>query len=69
MRTRTRLDGEKRLIDLQDLKTYLSVGDTTARKIATASGAAFRIGGRTLYDRAKVDAYIDEEFNRQQTSV
>lgn len=48
-----------RLLGLSELQTYLSIGENTARKIGKESGAVVKIGRRLLFDRQKIDEYID----------
>ena len=52
-------DTESRFFSMPELQAYLSVGESTVRKIAEASGAKIKIGRRALYDRRRIDAYID----------
>lgn len=48
-----------RLMDIKDLKEYLSVGGNTAMKIAEMAKARYKIGKRVLYDKKKIDKYLD----------
>lgn len=48
-----------RLLDVKKLMEYLSIGRDSARNIGEAAGAVIRIGSRVLYDRLKIDTYID----------
>lgn len=50
---------ESRLFSINDLQQYLSLGRTRAQEIGNAAGAAVSVGRRKLYDRRKIDAYID----------
>lgn len=50
---------DQRLLSLSELQAYLSIGQTTAWKVGRESNALVRIGRRVLYDRRKIDAYID----------
>lgn len=53
-----RLD-EKRLLDINELCLYLSMGKTKAIYFAKENGFEVRIGSRVLYDRRKVDKWCD----------
>lgn len=53
-----RLD-EKRLLDINELCLYLSMGRTKAIYFAKDKGFEVRIGSRVLYDRKKVDKWCD----------
>ena len=48
-----------RLLGIDELQRYLNLGMATAKRIGKESGAFVKIGSRVLYDREKVDAYID----------
>lgn len=48
-----------RLMDVKKLMEYLSLGRNRARDVGAEANAIVRIGGRVLYDRNKIDAYID----------
>lgn len=52
----------KRLVGVQDYMKYLGVGRNSALKFGEEIGAKVRIGGRTLYDLKKTDAYLDAEI-------
>lgn len=41
------------------LQHYLCVGKETARQIGRDSGAAIRVGKKWIYNRTKIDEYID----------
>lgn len=56
---------EGRLLGKQELQRYTNMGNAGADKLAKAAGAVVKIGGRVLYDRVKIDAYIDN-LQRQQ---
>lgn len=64
MRGQRSIDG--RLLGRQELQAYLNMGRTGAERVAAAAGAVIKIGGRTLYDRSKIDGWIDAEYHRQQ---
>ena len=54
-----------RLLGADELKSYMNVGITTARKIGRESGAEVHIGRRCLYDREKIDEYISTMLERE----
>lgn len=53
--------GDKRLLDVDDVCVYLSVGRNVARDFTKKIGAQVRIGRRLLYDRAIIDRYFDKQ--------
>jgi len=61
MRTRKdkKLYNQARYFSIEELVSYTSLGRETARRIGTESGAAIKIGRRVIYDRAKIDAYLE----------
>lgn len=67
MREHGSIDG--RLLGRQELQAYLNMGRTGAERVAAAAGAVIKIGGRTLYDRSKIDGWIDAEHHRQQADT
>lgn len=56
---RQAISTQSRLLGLKELQAYLSVGQSTAWKIGRESGALVKIGRRALYDRIKIDDYIN----------
>lgn len=48
-----------RLMDIKKLMEYLSLGRNKAMEVGHEAGAVIHLGTRTLYDRLKIDAYID----------
>lgn len=52
--------GYGRSMDINALCAYTGFGKYAARDIATKAGAVIRVGRRVVYDRAKVDAYMDK---------
>ncbi len=59
MKLRSNSDTSGRLLGNAELQRYLNLGRVTAIKVAKDAGAEVHIGSRILYDREKVDAYID----------
>ena len=50
---------DKITVDILELQALLSVGRHTAEKIAREAGAAVRFGKRIVYNRRKIENYID----------
>lgn len=48
------------LISTSDLRELLSCGYATATKIGTEAGAKIQMGKRVLWNRAKIQEYIEE---------
>ena len=48
-----------RLMDIKKLMEYLSLGKGSAKDVGAKADAVIRIGRRVVYDRMKIDAYID----------
>jgi len=64
MRKRSNTQGamnEKRLLDANELCSYLNIGRDRGTKYAKSIGAERRIGRRCLYDRAVIDKHLDEQ--------
>ena len=59
MNLRRNSDMTGRLLGNDELQKYLNLGRVTAVKVAKDAGAVVHIGSRVLYDREKVDEYID----------
>lgn len=51
--------GESRLMDVETLRGYVNLGRNNAMKLGENAGARVKIGKRVLYDRRKIDAYLD----------
>ena len=58
-------NSEIRLLSIEELQQYLSVGRNSAVEIGKVSKAAVSIGRRKLYDRIRIDAYIEEQFAKE----
>lgn len=50
---------DKRLLDANEVCYYLSLGRNRGIELAKSIGAEVKIGRRSLYDRVKIDQYID----------
>lgn len=62
MRERTEKDVNlegKRLLDIKELCFYLSLGRNNASVFGKEIGARVQFGTRVLYDRKKIDEWID----------
>ncbi|WP_143322927.1 hypothetical protein [Clostridium sp. HBUAS56010] len=51
---------EKRLLDAKELCYYLSLGRNRALEFAKSIGSEVKFGKRCLYDKRKIDLYLDE---------
>lgn len=51
--------GFGRTMDTHALCAYLGLGQYAARDIAQNAGAIIKVGRRVVYDRMKIDAYMD----------
>ena len=47
------------LMDIESLQSELSCGRYTAKQIAEAAGAKVTFGRRVLYNRKKIEKYLD----------
>lgn len=48
-----------RLLDTEELRAYVRLGRNNAMKLGVDSGAKIKIGRRVLWDRAKIDRYLN----------
>lgn len=53
---------EKRLLDASEVCYYLSLGKCRGIEFAKSIGAEVKIGRRCLYDRVKIDHYLNEQM-------
>ena len=62
MRTRAAnvVAGESRLMDTEELRAYTNLGRNNAMKLGEEIGAKVKIGKRVLWDRVKIDQYLNE---------
>lgn len=51
---------DKRLLDSKELCYYLSLGRNRAIEFAKSIGSEIKFGKRCLYDKHKIDLYLDE---------
>ena len=61
MRSRTSMAavGESRLMDTEELRAYTNLGRNKAMEIGNDGGAKVKLGKRVLWDRVKVDQYLN----------
>ena len=52
---------EKRLMDVSEMCSYLSLGRNRGVEFARSIGAECKIGRRSLYDKVTIDRYLDEQ--------
>ena len=48
-----------RLLDTEELRAYVCHGRNNAMKLGVNSGAKIKIGRRVLWDRTKIDQYLN----------
>lgn len=65
MNNRNNRSTSGRLLGKAELQAYLNLGLRSSHNFAETAGAVVRIGNRVLYDRNKIDAYIDAEIEKQ----
>ena len=51
--------GEGRLLDTDELRAYTNLGRNNAMKLGEEIGAKVKIGKRVLWDKVKIDQYLD----------
>lgn len=51
--------GECRLMDTDEMRAYVSLGRNNAMKLGEEIGAKVQIGRRVLWDRNKIDEYLN----------
>ncbi len=52
---------EKRLLDANEVCIYLGLGRNKGVEFAKSIGSEIKIGRRSLYDKTKIDAYLNEQ--------
>lgn len=50
-----------RLLGINELMSYTSLGKNNAQRLGNNANAIVRVGKRVLYDRRKIDKYIDDQ--------
>ncbi len=59
LRTTNANQGENRLMDTDELCHYIGLGRNSAMKFGEEIDAKVKYGKRTLWDRVKIDQYIN----------
>lgn len=52
--------GESRLMDTEELRAYTNLGRNNAMKLGEEIGAKVKIGKRILWDKVKIDQYLND---------
>jgi len=52
--------GDTRLMDTEELRAYTNLGRNNAMKLGEEIGAKVKVGKRVLWDRVKLDQYLNE---------
>ncbi|MDR1771509.1 MAG: hypothetical protein LBS02_12845 [Hungatella sp.] len=60
VRAMTTVSGESRLMDTEELRAYTNLGRNNAMKLGEEIGAKVKVGKRVLWDRVKIDQYLNE---------
>lgn len=55
--------GINRLMNTEEMQAYTSLGRNNAMKFEEKIGAKVKVGKRVLWDRNKIDKYIDQITN------
>jgi predicted DNA-binding transcriptional regulator AlpA len=53
---------EKRLLDANEVCTYLSLGKNRGIEFAKKIGSEIKVGRRSLFDKSKIDQYLNEQI-------
>lgn len=59
-RERKSIKGGSRLMDTNELRAYTSLGRTMATNLGNKAGAKVKMGRRVLWDKTKIDQYLNE---------
>lgn len=52
--------GESRLMDTNELRAYTNLGRNMATKLGIEAGTKIKMGKRVLWDKVKIDQYLNE---------
>ena len=52
--------GDSRLLDTEELRAYTNLGRNNAMKFGEEIGAKVKIGKRILWDKVKIDQYLNK---------
>lgn len=55
-----KIESETRMLDVNALCAYISMGKTRATEFGESCGAKRKLGKRTLYDKRIIDKALDE---------
>lgn len=55
-----------RLLGINELMSYTSLGKNNAQKLGQNANAMVRFGKRVLYDRKKIDEWIDRQSENEE---
>lgn len=55
---------EPRFLNIEQLMEYTTLGKSRAGELGRKSGAAIYVGRRVLYDKKKLDAYLESISER-----
>ena len=59
MRAISTVSGQSSLMDTGELRAYTNLGRNKAMELGDEIGARVKIGKRVLWDRVKIDKYLD----------
>ena len=59
MRAISTVSGQSSLMDTEELRAYTNLGRNKAMELGDEIGARDKIGKRVLWDRVKIDKYLD----------
>jgi len=59
MRAISTVSGQSSLMDTEELRAYTNLGRNKAMELGDKIGARVKIGKRVLWDRVKIDKYLD----------
>ncbi|MCI8605913.1 MAG: hypothetical protein HFG72_03465 [Hungatella sp.] len=59
MRAISTVSGQSSLMDTEELRAYTNLGRNKAMELGDEIGARVKIGKRVLWDRVKIDKYLD----------
>ena len=60
LRAMNTVSGESRLMDTEELRAYTNLGRNNAMKLGEEIVAKVKVGKRVLWDRVKIDQYLNE---------
>ena len=54
------ITSKSRLMDTEELRAYTNLGRNSAMKLGEEIGAKVKIGKRVLWDKIKIDQYLND---------